>query len=89
MAMGTKKHLERQEELWYGSEGAESPGHPFEGIDSERGIAWRVSDSLSVRDLLGYGIDESTPDHVTISRARRLIDAETHQKCRHSKKPVA
>jgi transposase len=128
MAMGTKKHRERQEELWYRSEVAEAPGHPFyrklegmlrqaafdqfcereckryyadgvgrpslvpgvyfrlmligffEGIDSERGIAWRVSDSLSLRDFLGYGIDESTPDHVTISRTRRLIEVETHQK---------
>src|ERR1700694_1039694 len=52
----------------------------FEGIDSERGIAWRVADSLSLREFLGYGIDESTPDHVTISRTRRLIEAETHQK---------
>jgi transposase len=128
MAMGTKKHRERQEELWYRTEVAEAPGHPFyrkldgmlkragfdqfcereckryyadgvgrpslapgvyfrlmligffEGIDSERGIAWRVADSLSLREFLGYGIDESTPDHVTISRTRRLMEAETHQK---------
>ena len=52
----------------------------FENIDSERGIAWRVADSLSLRQFLGYGIDEETPDHVTISRTRRLIDAETHQR---------
>ena len=51
----------------------------FEGLDSERGIAWRVADSLSLRQFLGYGIDESTPDHVTISRTRRLFDADTHQ----------
>jgi transposase len=51
----------------------------FEGIDSERGIAWRVADSLSLRQFLGYGMDESTPDHVTISRTRRLLDADTHQ----------
>ena len=51
----------------------------FEGIDSERGIAWRVADSLSLRQFLGYGMDESTPDHVTISRTRRLVDAGTHQ----------
>ena len=51
----------------------------FEGIDSERGIAWRVADSLSLRDFLGYGIDESTPDHVTISRTRRLLDSDTHK----------
>lgn len=50
----------------------------FEGIDSERGIAWRVADSLSLRQFLGYALDESTPDHVTISRTRRLIDEATH-----------
>jgi transposase len=51
----------------------------FEGIDSERGIAWRVADSLSLRQFLGYGIDENTPDHVTISRTRRLLEAGTHK----------
>ena len=51
----------------------------FEGLDSERGIAWRVADSLSLRQFLGYGIDESTPDHVTISRTRRLFASDTHQ----------
>ena len=43
----------------------------FEGLDSERGIAWRVADSLSLRAFLGYGIDETTPDHSTISRTPR------------------
>jgi transposase len=51
----------------------------FEGIDSERGIAWRAEDSLSVRRFLGIGLDEPTPDHSTISRTRRLLDLETHQ----------
>lgn len=51
----------------------------FEGIDSERGIAWRVADSLALRRFLGIGLDEATPDHSTISRTRRLIDVETHQ----------
>jgi transposase len=52
----------------------------FEGIDSERGIAWRAADSLGLRRFLGIGIDEQTPDHSTISRTRRLIDLETHRK---------
>lgn len=52
----------------------------FEGLDSERGIAWRLADSLTLRQFLSIGLDESTPDHVTISRTRRLIDAETHQR---------
>jgi transposase len=51
----------------------------FESIDSERGIAWRVADSLSLRQFLGFGLDEATPDHVTISRTRRLLDEATHQ----------
>src|SRR5450631_4242143 len=51
----------------------------FEGLDSERGIAWRVADSLTLRQFLSIGLDEKTPDHVTISRTRRLIDSETHQ----------
>jgi transposase len=51
----------------------------FEGIDSERGIGWRVADSLSLRRFLNYGLDEATPDHVTISRTRRLLDEATHQ----------
>ena len=129
MAMGTRKHRERQEQLWIThGELAVAPGHPFykrlnqlldgekfdafcerecarfyadnngrpsltpgtyfrlmlvgyfEGLDSERGIAWRVADSLGLRQYLGFGLDERTPDHSTISRTRRLIDVETHQK---------
>ena len=127
MAMGTRKHRQRQEPLWYRAELAEAPGHPFyrrlhqlleeadfdrfcesrcrqfyherlgrpslppgmyfrlmligffEGIDRERGIAWRVADSLSLRQFLQIGLDEQTPDHVTISRTRRLMDEPTHQ----------
>lgn len=51
----------------------------FEGLDSERGIAWRVADSLSLRRFIGYGIDEKTPDHSTISRTRRLFWLSTHR----------
>jgi transposase len=128
MAMGTRKHRERQEGLWYETELPTAPGHPFykrlnevldnaafdtfcesncaefyheklgrpslapglyfrimmigffEGLDSERGIAWRLADSLTLREFLSIGLDEKTPDHVTISRTRRLIDAETHQR---------
>jgi len=50
----------------------------FEGIDSERGIAWRCSDSLALRDFLGLELSESAPDHSTISRTRRLLDSEVH-----------
>jgi transposase len=51
----------------------------FEGIDSERGIAWRAADSLALRRFLGYELHQATPDHTTISRTRRLIDLETHR----------
>ncbi len=129
MAMGTRKHRQRQEELWIThAELATAPGHPFyerlnqlldqegfdefaekecarfyaanngrpslppgtyfrllmigyfEGLDSERGIAWRAADSLALRQFLRIGLDEQTPDHSTISRTRRLIDLETHRK---------
>src|SRR6202165_5431670 len=127
MAMGTKRARQKQEELFYASERAEAPGHPFyeqlngvlndagfdkfceeqcrdfyhrklgrpslapgvyfrllligffEEIASERGIGWRVADSLSLRRFLNYGLTETTPDHVTISRTRRLLDEATHQ----------
>ena len=43
----------------------------FEGIDSERGIAWRATDSLAIRSFLRLPLDEPPPDHSTISRTRR------------------
>lgn len=123
--MGSKQ--EKQEELYYASEQAEAPGHPFylklnavlsgakfdafceeqcprfyhaklgrpsmppgvyfrllligffEGIASERGICWRVADSLSLRRFLNYSLSEATPDHVTMSRTRRLFDEAVHK----------
>lgn len=51
----------------------------FEGLDSERGIAWRAADSLALRSFLGVRLTEDPPDHSTISRTRRLIDLETHR----------
>jgi transposase len=51
----------------------------FEGIDSERGIAWRLADSLALRSFVGIALDEETPDHSTISRTRRRIDVDTHR----------
>ena len=49
------------------------------GIDSERGIALTVSDSLGLRAFLGYELQQSPPDHSTISRTRRRISLETHE----------
>jgi transposase len=51
----------------------------FEGLDSERAIAWRAADSLSVRGFLGLALDEAAADHSTISRTRRRLDVETHE----------
>ncbi len=51
----------------------------FEGLGSERGIAWRAADSLAIRRFLHLGLEDATPDHSTISRTRRLIDVETHR----------
>ena len=51
----------------------------FEGLDSEREIAWRAADSLGVRVFLGLALTEGAPDHSTISRTRRLIDLDTHR----------
>jgi transposase len=50
-----------------------------EGIDSERGIAWRVADSLSLREFLGFSVTEQTPDHSSVSRTRRLFTLEAHK----------
>jgi len=43
----------------------------FEGIGSERGIAYRLSDSLSLREFVGLSLEEQTPDHSTLSKTRR------------------
>lgn len=51
----------------------------FEGLDSERGIAWRVADSMALRRFLGYALTDQTTDHSTLSRNRRLIDLQTHE----------
>jgi transposase len=51
----------------------------LEGIDSERGIAYRVSDSLSLREFLGLSLEEQTPDHSTLSKTRRLMSLGTHK----------
>lgn len=51
----------------------------FEGLDSERGIAWRCADSLGLREFLGYELDERTPEHSSLSVIRSRIDLETHR----------
>lgn len=48
----------------------------FEGIDSQRGIAWRCADSFSLRQFLGLGLDEATPDHSTLTNTRKRLPLE-------------
>lgn len=51
----------------------------FERIDSERGITWRCSDSLSLRRFLKVALDESVPDHSSLSRIRTRLPLELHE----------
>ena len=52
----------------------------FEGIDSQRGIAWRCADSLSLKQFLGYGPTESTPDHSSLTKIRQRLGAEVYER---------
>src|SRR5204863_9131333 len=45
----------------------------FEGLDSQRGIAWRCADSLALRQFLGVPLDEGTPDHSTLTNTRKRL----------------
>jgi transposase len=51
----------------------------FEGVASERGIAWRCADSLSLREFLAYELTETTPDHSTLSGLRRKLGLPLHR----------
>jgi transposase len=51
----------------------------FEGINSQRGIAWRCSDSLSLREFLGIPLAEDSPDHSSLSYIRQRLPLEVHQ----------
>ncbi len=50
----------------------------FEGLGSQRGIAWRCSDSLSLRQFLGLPLTESPPDHSNLTRGRDRLPQEVH-----------
>lgn len=50
----------------------------FEGIGSQRGIAWRCADSLSLRAFLGVPLTEDTPDHSSLTRVRDRLPLEVH-----------
>lgn len=51
----------------------------FEGLDSERGIAWRCGDSLALRHFLGYGLTEQTPEHSSLSVIRNRLSLRAHK----------
>jgi transposase len=51
----------------------------FEGIDSQRGIAWRCADSLGLRRFLGLSLEESSPDHSTLTNTRKRLPAEVFE----------
>lgn len=51
----------------------------FEGIDSQRGIAWRCQDSLSLRRFLGVALDEDTPVHSSMTNIRQRLPIDVHQ----------
>lgn len=51
----------------------------FEGIDSQRGIAWRCADSLSLKSFLGYSLAETTPDHSSLTVIRQRLSVEVHE----------
>ncbi len=50
----------------------------FEGLGSQRGIAWRCADSLSLRTFLGVPLTEATPDHSSLTRVRDRLPLEVH-----------
>jgi transposase len=50
----------------------------FEGIDSQRGIAWRCADSFSLREFLGLSWREESPDHSSLTRIRQRLDQGVH-----------
>src|SRR5262245_927239 len=51
----------------------------FEGLDSQRAIAWRCKDSLSVREFLGLALDQEGPDHSSLTLIRQRLPLEVHQ----------
>ena len=52
----------------------------FEGLDSQRGIAWRCADSLGLRTFLGIGITEDTPVHASLTIIRQRLPELVYDK---------
>ncbi len=51
----------------------------FEGLGSERAMAWRLQDSLSLRAWLGFGPTDSVPVYKTLSNTRRRLSVRAHR----------
>ncbi len=51
----------------------------LEGLDSQRGIAWRCADSRSLAAFLGYGPTDKTPDHSSLSNTSKRLPLEVHE----------
>jgi transposase len=51
----------------------------FEALDSQRAIAWRCCDSLSLRAFLGVPLGEATPDHSSLTRIRQRLPLAVHE----------
>ena len=51
----------------------------FEGIGSDRGVAWRCADSLSLRKFLGIPLNENTPDHSSLGKVRSRLPLAVHE----------
>ena len=51
----------------------------FEGIDSQRGIAWRCRDSRSLQEFLGLGMTQETPDHSSLTDTRQRLPSTVHE----------
>jgi transposase len=51
----------------------------FEGLDSQRAIAWRCSDSLSLRTFLGVALNEATPDHSSLTVIKHRLPLAVHE----------
>jgi IS5 family transposase len=89
---GFDSWIEKRCQQYYAAEG--SAGRPsippglyfrmllvgyFENIDSQRGIAWRCADSLGLRRFLGLSLEDSSPDHSTLTNTRKRLPAEVFE----------
>jgi transposase len=52
----------------------------FEGLDSQRAIAWRCADSRSLQAFLGYLPTEATPNHSSLTKVRRRLPQDVHER---------